>query len=128
MILPIDDWQRFYTKADELGLVFRLSIPSAHDPQTPIWRLLNSIIKSGLARVNLTLPAEGPELSNPLFRELNWVLVKATISGKSDTLSMKRVVLQSPELIPSEVKKISKQKNPIEGQDGGHVVIIGTWL
>lgn len=105
-----------------------MSIPSAHDSQSPIWRELNSGIKSALAQANLTLPALSAELANPLFGELNWVLVKPTNRRSVHAMGMTRdMSLQSPDYTLAKILGLSKQKNPMEGQGGGHVVIIGTW-
>lgn len=106
-----------------------MTISSAHNPLNPIWRELNSGIKSAFAQADLTLPDLGAELSNPLFGDLNWVLVKPTFRIVAHTLGMTRDgTLQSSDFTLSKVLKVSKLKNPMEGQGGGNVVIIGTWL
>lgn len=128
-MIPIDDWGQFYTNADEAGLVFKMSISSAHDPQIPIWRELNSGIKSWFAQGNLTLPELHAESSNLQFGDLDWALVKPTVRRRTHSLVMTRDgSLQSSEYTITRLLKLSRQRNPIEGQGGGHVVITGTWI
>lgn len=90
---------------------------------------MNAGIKSGFAQGNLSLPGIHAEVSNLQFGNLDWVIVRTTRKNATRTFSMSGdTSLQASDYLFNKVIKLSKHKNPIEGQGDQHVVLIGTWL